>query len=162
MRPDFARANRAAEQLRDKYKLTVPPFDPEAIAEAEGFDVIYRDFNGEVGKAISGYSDANTNSIYVNKAIAPARKVFTIAHELAHLILHRDYVNDDGRYQVFPRRNVYGEVKPPEEKEADAFAAELLVPLPLLERYKPLASDDELALIFAVSNEVIVNRSKRL
>lgn len=162
MPADYQRVNRTARQLLAKYELTTPPFDPEAIAEAEGFDVIYRNFDADISAHISGYSDANTDSIYVNKAIPPSRKIFTIAHELAHLILHRDYVRNDGLYQVLPRRNFYGEEKPVEEKEADAFAAELLVPLECLRRYKLLASDDELARLFAVSGEVIENRSKWL
>lgn len=162
MSADFKRVNRTARELLAKYKLTTPPFDPEEIAEAEGFDVIYREFEPEISAHISGYSDANSNSIYVNKAIPARRKIFTIAHELAHLLLHRAYVTDEGRYLVLPRRNFYGSDKPIEEKEADAFAAELLVPLEVLRKYKSLASDDELARLFAVSGDVVTHRSKWL
>ncbi len=162
MRADFKRVNDTARKLHAKYKLTNPPFDPEAIAEAEGFDVVYSEFAKDVGPHISGYSDANTNTIVVNVAQSPARKIFTIAHELGHLLLHRDYVKDDGRYQLLPRKNFYSEDKPVEEKEADAFAAEFLVPVSVLLKYKPLATDNELARLFAVSGEVIANRSKWL
>jgi Zn-dependent peptidase ImmA (M78 family) len=162
MRPDYKKVNEAARALHAKYRLDSPPFDPESIAEAEGFRVIYDDFAPEVSPHLSGYSDANTNRIVVNRAISPSRKIYTIAHELAHLLLHTDYVKDDGRYQILPRKNFYSEEKPIEEKEADAFAAEFLVPLRVLRQYKDAASDFELARMFAVSGEVIANRSKWL
>lgn len=162
MRPNYDRVNREARALHAKYRLKRPPFDPEFIAEAEGYDVVYADFDASTSPHISGYSDANTNSIVVNRAISPARKIYTIAHELAHLILHRDYVHDDGRYKVLPRRNFYGTDKPVEEKEADAFAAEFLVPLKVLRDYENVASDSELAKMFAVSGEVITNRRQWL
>lgn len=162
MQPNFTRVNDCARELHSRYKLVQPPFDPEAVAEAEGFDVVYSKFESDVSAHLSGYSDANTNTIVVNIEQSPARKMFTIAHELAHLLLHKDYVKDDGRYQLLPRRNFYSAEKPIEEKEADAFAAEFLVPLSVLKKYKGLASDHELARLFAVSSEVIANRSKWL
>jgi Zn-dependent peptidase ImmA (M78 family) len=52
--------------------------------------------------------------------------------------------------------------KPDEEKEANAFAATLLVPLNLLKRYKDVATISELSRMFMVSQDVILNRMKWL
>jgi Zn-dependent peptidase ImmA (M78 family) len=71
--------------------------------------------------------------------------------------MHSEYAKS-GEYKVLPRRNSYVGVKPPEEREADAFAANLLVPESMLKAYKGVASVSELATLFAVSEQVIVNR----
>jgi Zn-dependent peptidase ImmA (M78 family) len=48
--------------------------------------------------------------------------------------------------------------KDPIEQEANAFAAHLLVPRAMLEKYRGLASIAELSELFAVSMPVIKNR----
>lgn len=82
----------------------------------------------------SGYA------IYVNALHAPVRRRFTIAHEIGHYVLHRsligDGVEDDGLY----RSKLSGGI----EAEANRFAAELLMPLPLLQN-KLDAGEDSVA-----------------
>ena len=136
--------------------------DPEAISEAEGYEVAYATFNGAISNEVAGFSEPQNGRIVVNRALNSNRKVFTIAHELGHHVLHKDYLNDEGAYQVFPRLNAYSGTKPPEEQEADAFAAELLVPLEMLRKYADFASPSELAAMFMVSRDVILNRMKWL
>src|SRR5688572_1135676 len=115
---NFALAQREAEGLIDKYRITRPPIDPEAIAKDLGVDVVYADFNKDVSDQVSGYIDPVSCQIVVNKAISASRKIYTIAHELGHYILHRDYANSQN-YQVLLRRNQYDGIKPPEEQESD-------------------------------------------
>lgn len=86
---------------------------------------------------------------------------FTIAHELAHYILHRSWAESQS-YRVMPRRNIYTGPKPPQEQEADAFASHLLVPRDILRKYKGIASISELSRMFAVSEDVIMHASKWL
>jgi Zn-dependent peptidase ImmA (M78 family) len=157
---NFALAQREAESLIDKYKIARPPIDPEAIAKDLGVDVVYAEFNKDISDQISGYIDPAACQIVVNKAISASRKIYTIAHELGHYILHRDYANSQD-YQVLLRRNQYEGVKPPEEQEADAFAANLLVPMKFLRQYKDVASSSELARLFCVSHDVILHRLRR-
>ncbi|WP_272915751.1 ImmA/IrrE family metallo-endopeptidase [Aristophania vespae] len=57
-----------------------------------------------------------------------------------------------------PRNNIYKTAKPPEEVEADIFAANLLVPFNILKKYAPIASPCELARLFMVSEDVIHNQ----
>lgn len=157
---NYRRAQQAAEKLLDKYGIRNAPIDPEVIAEGEGVDVVYAGFAGRANEKVSGFINPNEGRIYVNKDIPANRKTFTIAHELGHHVLHRDYTRS-GEYRILPRLDEYDEGKPDEEKEADAFAANLLVPMKLLQRYKDHASVPELARMFLVSQAVILNRLKR-
>lgn len=162
MPADYARAKKAARDLLAKYKITKAPIDPEAIAQAEGIDVVYATFNGAVSEQVAGYSEPINGRIVINRDLHTNRKTYTIAHELGHHMLHKDYLDDDGAYQVFPRVNSYSGPKSPEEKEADVFAAELLVPLDMLRKYMDFASPSELAQMFLVSREAMLNRMKWL
>jgi Zn-dependent peptidase ImmA (M78 family) len=74
--------------------------------------------------------------------------------------MHSDWAK--GPNYVLPRMNGYFATKPPEEVEADAFAANLLVPKNMLERYYRVASVYELSKIFVVSEQVINNRLKTI
>jgi len=162
MPADFKRAEQAARELVSRYKIKTAPIDPEAIAEAEGIEVVYVKFNGPIAEQVAGFSEPHNGRIIVNADLPSNRKTFTIAHELGHHKLHAEYLDDEGRYRVFPRFNSYDGPKPPEEKEADAFAAELLVPLEMLRKYVDFAAPTELAGMFLVSREVILNRMKWL
>lgn len=161
MPADFARAQRRAEDIIREFGITSPPIDPEAIAEALDVDVVYARFSSDVSDQISGYIEPARSRIVVNRDIKPNRKTYTIAHELGHYLLHKEYTKSD-KYQVFPRMNQYSGQKPDEEREADAFAANLLVPEKFLREYKDYASTSELARMFCVSQEVILHRLKRI
>lgn len=161
MAADWNKAKAKAAEVLKEYGLTKPPIDPESIAEAMGVDVVYANFAPGTKDRISGFIQFDPLRIIVNNDISPNRMTFTIAHELAHYLLHRDWANSN-EYQVLPRQNEYDRRKPPEEQEADCFAAELLVPADMLKRYKDYASPRELARMFAVSEDVILNRFKSL
>ena len=158
---DYANAKAEAKKLVAKYGYTAPPIDPEVIAEGEGVDVVFVDFAPPHDRDVSGFYDFNEGRIYINKAIPPARKNWTIAHELGHHILHQQYAASE-TYTYLPRNNGYPSGKPAEEKEADCFAAELLVPIDMLKVYNKRAGVSELAAIFAVSREAITHRLKSL
>jgi len=167
MAADFGKAQAKAPEILKKYRITRPPINPEAIAEAMGVDVVYADFTPDMRGKISGFVPFNRDSgdapqIIVNKAISPSRKIFTIAHELGHYLLHRDYARDDSRYQVMPRSNYYFGEKPVEEQEADCFAANLLVSENMLREYELYMGISTLSTIFTVSEGVILNRKKFL
>lgn len=158
---DWKKAKAKAAEVLKNYGLANPPVDPEAIAEAMGVDVVYANFSPTSKDRISGFIQFDPLRIVVNNDISPNRMTFTIAHELAHYLLHREWAQSKA-YQVLPRQNDYARNKPPEEQEADCFAAELLVPADMLNRYREYASPRELARIFAVSEDVILNRFKSL
>lgn len=160
MAADYNKAESEALRILKEFGVKGPPIDPEEIAEKMGVDVVYAKFRPPHDEEISGYIEFDPEPrIIVNSKIHPNRKTFTIAHELAHYIMHDKYARS-GDYRVLPRRNEYNGSKPDEEREADAFAANLLVPRPYLNKYSPLASPRELSSMFLVSDQVITNRLK--
>ena len=154
VKPDFDRCSREAKKLLKKYHFSKPPIDPEAIAEGEGLRVLYADFEYPDNENVSGFFDMKKNSIFVNNEISDNRITFTIAHEHAHNVLHQEYIRSQN-YVPMPRNNNYPNGKPKEETEADQFAANLLVPLNMLKKYKEFASVRELAGLFFVSEDTI-------
>lgn len=160
--PDFQRAKNLAEQLQAEFAYARPPIDPEVIAEGLGVKVVYAQFGGDFAQTVSGYIELDAQPrIVVNAEMGTARKTFTIAHELGHFLMHRDWAKGQN-YEVLPRLNNYGGPKPEEEVEADAFAANLLVPLDMLAHYRRLVPVSELPKLFLVSPQVIENRLKWL
>lgn len=154
--PNFKKASKAARNAR-KVLGRKPPFDPEAVAERDGIQVVYAKLKEPYDQKISGFYRKRDNKIVVNRDISPNRMMFTIAHELGHAKLHQDYIKSENYRPVF-RSNVHVGSKPAEEIEADTFAANFLVPLNILKKYKDVADVSELARMFAVSEEVIENR----
>lgn len=140
----------AAERLLDKYQITQAPVDPESIAEKECVDVRYVEFSGEAANEIHGFYDHEACKIYVNSADSVEEKLFTIAHELGHHILHQEYASGE---KYVPRLKQH--VDSLEENEADAFAVQLLVPSRALEVSSLLYPSNELAKQFLVTEDVI-------
>ena len=118
-------------QIIAKYQSQAP-VDVVAIAAELGINVwetnsLSESISGKIFKdplngGSSGYS------ILVNAGHSLARKRFTIAHEIAHFILHRKRLEsgdlvDDAMYR--------SGVSAREETEANMFAADLLMPFPL-------------------------------
>jgi len=159
MGPNYKVAEQTARDLLRRFAIVRPPIDPESLAEALGVPVVYAEFASDISGKVSGYIQFDPLEIVVNDAIAPRRKTFTIAHELGHFLMHQDYAQSE-KYQVLARNNQYPDGKPNEEKEADAFAAHLLVPMTMFKRYRNFASVRELGKMFAVSDDVILNRLK--
>ncbi|MCH4025249.1 MAG: ImmA/IrrE family metallo-endopeptidase [Acetobacter fabarum] len=159
--PDYDRAIREANRLVARYYFETPPVDPEIIAEGEGVDVLYARFKPAVSNNLSGYLDIKSREIVVNKEISPTRKIFTIAHELGHFILHQDYAASQN-YLTLPRRDDYADRKPDVEKEADVFAANLLMPETMVRKYMEVASIPEMARMFAVSDAAMRHRVSQL
>ena len=63
-------------------------------------------------------------SIYVNGAQSKQRQRFSIAHEIAHFCLHKDELMEKGALH----RGDVESLAPEKEKEADSFAANILMP----------------------------------
>lgn len=147
-------------EIRKKFNLTLKPFfDLEILVKNVGL----KDIQSVVFKnpSISGYISFTDKKIYLNKDNSFQRKRFTIAHELGHLFLHlQKFLDDPKLYSVF-KRDMHDYSL--EEKEANFFAANLLVPKELLNNYLLLTNDnDDLSRIFGVSNEVIRRRRSDL
>ena len=129
-----------AERLLVTHGVQAAPVDVYHMAAALGAQI----HDDAAAAGLSGFLVRDVNSrralIGVNSSHPPARKRFTIAHEIGHLVLHEgDALHVDRREGVdlglrVKRRDSESSMgTDDEEKEANLFAAELLMPLSLLE-----------------------------
>jgi len=151
--PDYERAKKNALELLEFFGVDSPPVDPAKIARTLGIVVNFAKFDQEHDN-ISGFYLAKENAIYVNANEYVPRMTFTIAHELGHQRLHKEWA-ESKNYKILYRDQVFKDQKDFKEREANTFAAHLLVPKFLLDNYKKIASISELATLFAVSEPVI-------
>ncbi len=155
-KPRWSYVRERADRLTAPY--SVPPIPVLEIAERAGVDVVFNPFD-QFRDTVAGFCDLAARRLYINSKDALNPQTFTIAHELGHWILHREYFEaHPDLYHILPR---YQEVEDGNafEKEANHFAAHLLVPKRLLTPVKdaPVAA---LAQAFAVSQAMMENRLK--
>ena len=149
---NYPLARNMARKVLKQYKIVEVPTDLQRICEAKGLEYVELDDPEELDGMLLEMEDG-TRVAMVNKAKSYVRGRFTLAHELGHIFLNHDKRDF---YDAEVARE-YGEdfpedVKPPKEKEADAFASELLIPMEQLKRFQgDLKSPDKLAGIFQVS-----------
>lgn len=136
------------------------PVDVEALAAALGL-TIKREFGP---KDMSGKIECEANggpcSIIINATHTPTRQRFTIAHEIAHFILHRDSIGDG-----IVDNALYRSGRPEKfERQANQYAAKILMPWNIvIEKYKSgKKTAAELAKEFEVSPAVAEIRLKEL
>lgn len=122
-----------ALELLSRYDITDLPVPVARIAEEEGFRLGTASLSGEF-KDIAGFVKLDTNMIILNSNDPVYRQRFTIAHELGHHILHREKLRANGDFGIV-LRETSGETITPEEQEANAFAAYLLMPKRLVKKY---------------------------
>lgn len=157
-RPRWKLAKVKAAELTDG--ISTPPIPVYEIAERNGVNVVFVDF-GKHRESVSGLCDFKAARIYVNKDDSPERQAFTMGHELGHWILHKDhYLKDPDSYPVLPRFSDPNRDNPM-EKEANSFAACLLVPERLLRPVKG-APVSALAKTFGVSRTMMEFRLKNV
>ncbi len=104
---------------------------------------------------VAGALDRKAKKIYVNRSDPQTRKIFTLAHELGHYFIHKDR-NVDILYR---ERDNHDEA----EREADHFAAMILIPEETIRVYWPIADGVQgLTNIFGVSYPAMLNRLRDL
>ncbi len=139
-------------QIIDRFTHTAP-VDVTGLAEALGLAVWEDD---ELPGGISGklYKDPENGgtsgySIAVRASDPFVRRRFTVAHEIAHFVLHRNKVGASLTDDEFYRSNLSSW----EEVEANRLAADILIPRKLLVKHIESSGDDPalLASIFKVS-----------
>lgn len=122
----------------------------EQIAEQYlGYDIEFVDDDGDLPGDVIGGIDFDTNTIIINSAIEShlGRYSFTIAHEIAHHMLHRDlFLKARSGASIMCRG---GKKRPIEEVQADRFAEALLMPANLIEEHHRKVKNKN---IFKVTN----------
>lgn len=150
--------DRAIADILLKTDKTYPEYPLEEIIKSYGgisaSEVDFLDQKDNVQGAVS-YSPAPR--IFINEALSPARKTFTLAHEFGHYILHEnekkfrlDFINYDGSEGAR------------EESEANYFAAALLMPKQEFLRIYEITSEKNVADYFGVSLAAVRARKEWL
>jgi Zn-dependent peptidase ImmA (M78 family) len=154
-RPNYTRAEREAQRILDEMAVRNPPVNPIEIAKNLGVEVVFATFAGS-SRDISGFYDCEENAIFVNEEEFPLRQTFTVAHELGHSVLHGDWARS-ADYQVM-WRDPTRQNQDFREKEANAFAASLLMPRDMMDLYWDRLSLQQMSRLFAVSVPAMKNR----
>jgi predicted transcriptional regulator len=146
------------QYLRDQQ----PPIQVIPLANRLGIEVYKAPWPNEISGKIQQDSQRGGDSgyaIFVNKDHPEVRRRFTIAHEIAHYILHErkigDGIFDDAMYRSgLPHR---------EEVQANSLAADILMPRFLVQEMQKQYGDDvdALAKLFNVSSQAMSIRLGR-
>jgi Zn-dependent peptidase ImmA (M78 family) len=131
------RSEKEAQNLIKNHDIKDPPISVIEVAKSLGINVIPYGF----GDGVSGILvvENNKSTIGYSTSDSKARQRFTIAHELGHFILHHNSTQTE---QLFVDKNFlikyrglqkYNQTEILQEQEANAFAAELLMPKSLIE-----------------------------
>lgn len=108
--------------LAKRQGISGPPFLVEELARSLGVRVVHEPMDQEMSGFLERRADGWVAGI--NSYHHRVRQRFTLAHEIAHFVLHRDQ-QDEFRDQTFARRKSAPSVM---ERQADDFAARLLMP----------------------------------
>ena len=116
------------QRLLMEHDIRTAPVPVAGIAKALGVEVQETPAEDELSGFL--YRDQKKPALIgVNANHPPNRRSFTVAHELGHYLLHdfRD-VHVDREFKVWLRSDASSKGTDIEEKEANLFAAELLMP----------------------------------
>jgi len=123
------------QRLLAEHHVRAAPVEVADIAKALGVEVQETPAEDDLSGFL--YRDRKRDSaiIGVNADHHPNRRNFTTAHELGHYLLHDfDDVHVDRDFRVWLRNDASSQGTDIEEKEANLFAAELLMPQHFLAR----------------------------
>jgi Zn-dependent peptidase ImmA (M78 family) len=151
--------NISLNNLRDKYNCSaleelsgVYPVPVGKICSSLGIEALHYPMNDDESGKI--FLKNNKYFIRVNASHLPARRRFTVAHELGHYYHHKDFLDQES--QILERNNYSGLGFDEKEIEANQFAAELLMPrVHFIQKYSELKKLHLLAEYFFVSELAI-------
>lgn len=136
-------------------KTPVPIYE---MIEDFGLQFEFADMPDNVSGWIERLS-SGTYKIAVNWAHPSTRQRFTAAHELGHFIYHRDLLGDgvaDNRaYRSEGTSRPNPNIRPVHERQANSFAANILMPRHALAKIPDKSNIPLLASMFEVSQEAM-------
>jgi Zn-dependent peptidase ImmA (M78 family) len=159
------------QELLARHEVIRAPVPVEKIAKAQGARIFYQSLEDDISGFL--YRDAAQVVIGVNTRHATVRQNFTTAHELGHLLLHdQEQLHVDHGFRVVRLRDgTSSEGTNEAEREANLFAATLLMPHDFLEQdltgseFFDLLDDAilfDIARKYGVSTQALVIRLKNL
>lgn len=173
------RIDRTVRELLERHGITQAPVDVAGIAKSEGIQILEGDLDDGIAGFLHRQGDAA--AIGLNAKNSRVRQRFTIGHELGHFFLHDVqtwYVDQTtSAVRLRPQSTVqYRKSQPvPEtidtprtvsdvdEREANIFAAELLMPRDFLAKdLDELQVDDVEELVKKLAARYMVSREAML
>ena len=158
-----------ADELLRECRIASPPVPVETIVTHLSITVAHK----SLGEGISGILviENGEGTIGLNLKDPPTRRRFTLAHEAAHFVLHRQlqsevFIDRDLIVRYRSERD-YTELEARQEQEANIFAAALLMPKDMLKRefekeqyagLKERAFIEKMAQVFNVSTQAMMYR----
>ncbi len=125
---DIAKIEGMTLDVLDEAGIEKPVVNAVEIARKQGISV--KEIEMPEGYSdVAGFYNKGEKTIYVAKDDKPVRKLFTVAHELGHYFLGHE------NYSVLLRIPKADAIYPKEEKEANIFAADLLMPEFMMQEY---------------------------
>jgi Zn-dependent peptidase ImmA (M78 family) len=125
------------ESLLDKHNVSHGPVPVQKIARAFKIEIKLDQVDDDLSGFLFRDKRAGRTVIGANKRHHENRQRFTIAHELGHYLLHEGETvhldNQRGAFTINLRNSDSGRGKDDSEREANLFAAELLMPTRFLE-----------------------------
>lgn len=116
-------------QLLEAHQIESAAVEVEKIALTLGIRVQYQPIEDELSGFLLRDINLHQTIIGVNDHHSNNRQRFTIAHELGHYLLHeQEKLHIDRRFQINLRNGNSSKGESEQEKEANLFAAELLIP----------------------------------
>lgn len=114
-----------------------PPVRLPELAKALGVTVKAATLRPGISGEIRPNEDRSGFVIRVNRHDPPKRQRFTVAHELAHFILHKDQIGNGIEDDVLYRSSLSDK----REQQANRLAADILMPKTLLDNAKEMATE---------------------
>lgn len=168
--PRFSLARRKARELLRQAHVRSVPVPVERVATLLGAKIYYEPFDGQISGLMRRRGKGHT-IIGINSSHPASRQRFSIAHELGHVVLHRDeQFHVDEKPPIRFRNQESSLATNSDEIEANQFASELLMPKNLVMREIDKLPDDMdpedairlLADRFQVSEQAMTLRLNRL
>lgn len=147
----YVQYRQEAEALAREFGYSSPPVDVRQIADGLGIEIVEMTLPNWFFGALINLKEEFY--IALNKGMPDHRKVFTIAHEIAHFRLH----GGELAYMKNAKREYF-------HREADVFAAELCMPTAMVKAEARKWCNDYrfMAQIFGVSETAMVRKLQEL
>lgn len=126
--PNRLRAVRAAQEILEQFSVSVLPVDVDAIAAELGISVVSEQLPLDIYGA-TAHDGVRSRVLISTTCFSPGHRRFTLAHEIGHFCIggHAEHLFSRGK-GLHHSGGAIGCRRDPIEVEADAFAAELLMP----------------------------------
>ena len=159
-----------AKDLLVKNKLFKPKFDIKKLVKKLNLELLYKELGEDVSGLFVMSDDGGIISVNKNESNSKTRQRFTIAHEIGHFLLHSKlkpiFIDKSPKVMFRNSESSSGELY--QEREANAFAAALLMPKDLIkDELEKMEADfknptKQLSKVFSVSEQAMSFRLANL